>query len=151
MDNTENAINVLWTGGLDSTYRICELSRHHVTVRPIYIKDDVRGSVSKELLAMEKIRELLKHHPETKFNFLPTMIIAKKNIPANSRITASYNLLHNKYSLGSQYDFLARLADSLNDDLEVGVTFDPRGKVARTIYGEGAITKETTGGGISIS
>lgn len=113
-----------------------------MTVRPIYVIDEGRKSLSTEMKAMKDIREMLKLHPETIFNFLPTLVIAEKDISANTQITASYEYLHEKYLLGSQYDFLARLANYLNEDLEIGVTFDPRGKVARTIYGEGAITKE---------
>lgn len=141
MTDTKNNphINVLWTGGLDSSYRICELSRLNVTVRPIYVKDAGRHSTNKELAAMNIIVALLMRHPDTRFNLLPIFVIDKNEIEKDVEITESYNILSERYRLGSQYDFLARLANQLNEDLEIGATFDPRGKIARSIYGEGAV------------
>lgn len=93
---------------------------------------------------MDKIRNILKNHPDTKFNLLPTLIYTYKDIPANTQISSSFERLRIKYFLGTQYELLARLANHLNENLEVGVTFDPRGKIARTIYGEGATAKKST-------
>lgn len=33
----KNKVNILWTGGWDSTYRMIELSRKELDVNPIYI------------------------------------------------------------------------------------------------------------------
>ena len=42
--STKTTVNVLWTGGFDSTYRIVELSRLNVVVQPYYLLDEKRRS-----------------------------------------------------------------------------------------------------------
>ena len=54
-------INVLWTGGWDSTYRMVELSRRNVTIQPIYCCDPGRQSLEKEKETIERIRKALKN------------------------------------------------------------------------------------------
>ena len=137
MDKT---INVLWTGGLDSTYRICELSRQNVKVQPIYVTEN-RKSEKKELEAIQRIVLKLNSNPLTKFTLLPLKTFDIKRLKPNKDISNAWNNLNKKYLLGSQYEYLATLANMLDSELEIGVTFDPRGKIARTIYGEGVEVK----------
>lgn len=33
-------INVLWTGGYDSSFRIVQLSKNKVTIQPYYLSDN---------------------------------------------------------------------------------------------------------------
>lgn len=106
----KNVINVLWTGGWDSTYRIIELSRQPVTVQPIYVYGDGRPSEQYERIAMKKILSELQHKKETRATFLPIKFIEKKSIPLNQEITDAYNSIREKTQLGSQHEWLARLA-----------------------------------------
>ena len=67
-------VEILWTGGWDSTFRIVELSRMDgVVIQPIYVEDKKRGSVPYELKAMDDIVSLLKEKSETKADFLPIL------------------------------------------------------------------------------
>lgn len=141
----DKIINVLWTGGLDSTYRICELSRQEVTVQPIYVTEN-RKSEKKELDAIHRIVQKIKRHPLSKFRLLPLKKFDIKELVTNDEISKAWSNLNKKYLLGSQYEYLAALSKTLDSELEIGVTFDPRGKIARTIYGEGVevnLSKQT--------
>lgn len=53
-------VNVLWTGGLDSSYRIIELSRLDIDIQPYYIYDHTRGSIKHELKAIKMITDDVK-------------------------------------------------------------------------------------------
>ena len=103
-------IFILWTGGWDSTFRIIELSRREVEVQPIYVVDDARRSVSYEKKAIHDILELLKTKAETNADFLPVIYINKIDIPKNADITKAYQLFKDEADMGSQHDWLARLA-----------------------------------------
>ena len=103
-------INVLWTGGWDSTFRVVELSRQDVCIQAIYVKDPHRKSSPYEKKAMEKITELIKKKESTKAELLPIIEIDRESIPQNSDITDAYNRIYKKTKLGSQHEWLARLA-----------------------------------------
>lgn len=106
----EKTIDVLWTGGWDSTFRIIELSRQKVLVQPIYVIDSNRKSVPYELCAMDKILQILTQKKETVATFLPILKIELNDIPANKEITEAYKIIYAKTNLGAQHEWLARLA-----------------------------------------
>ena len=101
-------VNVLWTGGLDSTYLVVKLLYVGMTVQPYYIIDEGRKSLKKELNAIHKISQHLQHHDVIKGQLLTTIFIYEKSINAYKDITDSWKRLNKKYSLGRQYDWLAR-------------------------------------------
>ena len=104
-------VEILWTGGWDSTFRVVELSRMEgVILQPIYVEDKKRGSVPYELKAMDDIVSLLKKKSETKAEFLPIIRIDKDEIPENEEITKAYLLFKEEADMGIQHDWLARLA-----------------------------------------
>ena len=51
-------VNVLWTGGLDSTYRVLELSRTDVTIQPYYLAY-VNPSTKYEIRAIRQITKVI--------------------------------------------------------------------------------------------
>lgn len=52
----KGTVNILWTGGWDSTFRVVELSRMEgITIQPVYVIDPNRKSVPYELRAMDNI------------------------------------------------------------------------------------------------
>lgn len=106
----ENIVNILWTGGWDSTYRVVELSMRKVRIQPIYVEDPGRKSISYELKAMDEIICLLKKKELTKATFLPVKIVKLIDIPANPEITRAYMLFKKEAEMGAQHDWLARLA-----------------------------------------
>ena len=103
-------VNILWTGGWDSTFRIVELSMQDVCIQAIYVKDPKRKSVPYELEAMKKITELIKNKEGTKARFLPLKLIDLEEILQNDEITKAYKFIYEKTKLGSQHEWLARLA-----------------------------------------
>lgn len=57
-------ISVLWTGGLDSSYRMVQLSRRHVRVQPYYLSDN-RRSEQQELNSIAEVTRDIQEHPDT--------------------------------------------------------------------------------------
>lgn len=118
-DNNMKRVNILWTGGWDSTYRMIELSRMPVEVLPVYICGDNRKSESLELQSMSIILDMLKDRKETKAKFMPTKIIDKNTIPQNEKVTRAYETIRSTTNLGTQHEWLARYAYE-NPGLELG-------------------------------
>lgn len=114
-------INVLWTGGLDSTARIVELSRKNLTIQPYYVIDPTRKSSIYEKKAMTNIREYLLNDTKTIAKIMPVKEIVFDDIDKDFEITSSWKILYKKYRVGSQYDYLARYAKQHGIILEVGV------------------------------
>ena len=104
------AVEILWTGGWDSTYRMVELSRKEGTVKPVYVYGDNRPSELYERKAMNDILDALRKHKETKATFLPIEFIDKKQIPENEKVTNAYKIIHESTGLGPQHEYLGRLA-----------------------------------------
>lgn len=114
-------VNVLWTGGYDSSYRMVELSRKNVSIQPFYI-DDGRKSRDKELNAIKEITRDIEKHPDTKCTILPLIIKKHSNIKPDESITNSIKALREIVLVGTQYDSLARFAKENNlMDLELGI------------------------------
>lgn len=103
-------VNLLWTGGWDSTFRLVELSRQECTVQPVYLHGDGRRSESFERKAMGDILNLLWKRPETKANILPVKYVEIASIPENQEITDAYKRVTENHRLGSQYEWIARYA-----------------------------------------
>jgi 7-cyano-7-deazaguanine synthase len=140
MKKTEQqTINLLWTGGLDSTFRLCQLSHYGVTVQPYYIVEE-RASMNCEIRAMDKIRVLLSTKCHKDFSILPTMYISQDTLAADQAIEHSWNVLHEKYKIGSQYDYLSRVAKQQNIELEIGLENGrTRSKASNAIKSEGVL------------
>lgn len=103
-------IEILWTGGWDSTFRIVELSRERCEVQPYYIIDNNRISMEHELKAMKTILEVLKSKNQTKAIFNEIIMINKNEIQENKEISNAYKVIASKTHLGAQHDWLARFA-----------------------------------------
>lgn len=129
------SINLLWTGGLDSTYRLCELSRHKVNIQCYYILDPTRASQKYELRAMESILSLLRNMKETKAIIYDVKHIAFETIEPDKDIQDSHSFFVKWNKLGSQYDYLARFAKQNHIKLEVGLEGSTRSK-ARSVLKE---------------
>lgn len=70
--------NVCWSGGIDSTFIVTQLSQFPVTIRPFYIRGQTfRQSEPQELEAIEAIRKLLLADSRTKAELLPLTVIEK--------------------------------------------------------------------------
>lgn len=138
-------INILWTGGLDSTCRIIELSRLNIEIQPYYIWDNTRGSIKQELKAIRKITRDVMRHPQTKAILHPVKVIQDSEIQEDYEITKAWKIFNQKYALGSQYDYLARFAKQYDLKLEVGLECSERGKASNTIKAETSLILEENG------
>ncbi len=145
-ENPKKTIRILWTGGWDSTYRIIELSRQPVAIQPIYVYGDGRVSEPFERRAMQKILTQLKNKIETKAIFLPIKFIEKSSIPLNQEITDAYNLIKKDTNLGSQHEWLARLAYT-EPGMEIGTeaSTPKTTRIMATIHKYGKLIKERDG------
>lgn len=126
-------INLLWTGGWDSTYRILQLFKKEVIIQPYYLLDN-RKSEEQELQAISTITELIKAHPETNC-ILKELITAKvADIPKDAEITTSFKNLLKTDFFGSQYDWLARFSKNIHN-LELTIHEDDKACVIINKHG----------------
>ena len=112
-------IHLLWTGGWDSTFRLVELSFDEVDIYPVYVIDSARKSQTIEQKRMQEIVDILRNKPQTKACIHDIEMIKLEDIPEDPEITEAYRIVHEKTSLGSQHEWLARLG-KLKPGLELG-------------------------------
>lgn len=123
-------INILWTGGFDSTFRIVQLSKLPITVQPYYIINEHRRSVSKELAAIKKISEIIRCKESTRFSLLPVVTRNVNSIEIPVEIKEAYESVRKIDYLGNQYIYLSAFSREV-DCLELSVHKDDR----TTIFG----------------
>lgn len=126
---SEAQINLLWTGGWDTTFRLLYLVFvEKISVQPFYIVDSQRASTLNELKAMHIIRgEVAKKNPQLADLIKPTIIVSDRNIKPDPDITTKFNRLREKYPIGSQYELLARFAKQWGiPNLELCIEYSER-------------------------
>lgn len=103
-----NPVQLLWTGGWDSTFQLLRLLLvYRLPVRPIYLVDGKRPSLEVELRTMERIRQqLAEHDPGTRTLMLPTLVARVADLRPDPRISAAYGRLNRQCPIGSQYEWL---------------------------------------------
>ncbi len=114
-------ISIFWTGGFDSTFRLCQLIKDGEEVQPIYLNmknvdsqgESLRENSKIEKQTMNKIRQYLyKKYPGSEKLLKPTLIINK--LKPNNKITIGYKLLHYNLEYFSrpitQYERMARFS-----------------------------------------
>ncbi len=119
---TPAPINLFWTGGWDSTFRLLQLIIiYQKKVQPYYIIDNNRKSVQNELLAMENIKRLLfEKFPEATSLLLPTEFEHLSNLMPDKKIMEAYLRLKKNNKLGAQYEWLARFCNQQDiSDMEL--------------------------------
>ena len=110
MPNNEKIVELLWTGGYDSTFRIVQLSKLPVVIKPYYLQDNRGICEEKELQAINEISESLKNKPDTRCDLLDIEIVPIKDRTVDKDISAAYSKLQKQFNLGSQYEWLACFA-----------------------------------------
>ena len=107
--DTKN-VNLLWTGGWDSTFQLLRLLiiyRRRVT--PYYLIDTGRRSFGIEIKTMKIIKDrLLKEYPHTQALLQPIQYFSVADISPNSEITEAYQSILKESYISSQNDWLAR-------------------------------------------
>jgi len=115
-------INILWTGGWDSTFRIIVLAQKKCIIQPYYIRDK-RKSEKHELEAIKTITNDLRQNPTTKCIINDVITMNVTEIEVNSEITDSYENILKKDYFGSQYEWIARFA-KINKNIELTIHKD---------------------------
>lgn len=130
MEN-KKIVKIFWTGGLDSTFRILQLSHYPIIIKPFYLRDN-RKSELKEINAINQITKILKRKSFNKSEILPLNIINKEDRKEYKQISNAYNNLYSKQIIGSQYKWLAGFAMK-NIGIELSVKFSENGSLANLI------------------
>ena len=102
-------VEIFWTGGYDSSFRIAQLSRKQVLIQPYYLSDN-RPSEACELKAIEEITEALKKNPQTKCTFRPLIYISVNERKNDSNVSEAFKELRKQDYMGSQYEWLGTFA-----------------------------------------
>jgi 7-cyano-7-deazaguanine synthase in queuosine biosynthesis len=114
-------INLLWSGGWDSTFRLLQiLLLEKKPIRPFYIIDPSRKSLSLEFCAMSEIKKILKaEHPETNALLSQTEFYNKIDIKYNEAFQDARSNYIGEYALKSQDGWFIYLSHHLDiDDFE---------------------------------
>lgn len=118
-------IKIFCTGGLDSSYMLCKLSRRKVTLQPIYVLNPKRASRKYELKAIRKIISKLLKHPGTKAEIKKLKIVNLSRIKINKKVTEARHRLGKKYGeMGWQYDYLVSLTEKIGP-VGLGIESNP--------------------------
>lgn len=131
MTNEGRTIHIFWTGGLDSTFRVVELSRDQCTIQPYYIMMEKRLSMHHELKAIETITRVLRKDKRTKARLLDPILIDEYDIPRDTETFDSWvSMMRGK---SWQYYLLAKYANQYHLEMEMGIQFSPIGSIAKFI------------------
>ena len=115
-------VNLLWTGGWDSTLRLLQLLLiEKKRVQPHYIMIGARKSTPNEIEAMNRIRQyLFINYPHVKKLLLETFYIDDSILEENDTIQEAFRVLETQNHIGDQYEILARFSKQYrHDDLEL--------------------------------
>lgn len=108
-------VNILWTSGWDSTFRLLQLVNMNAIIQPIYIIDTNRGSLKIEIERMNEIKKMIYNkYPESKNNILPTKFIGLSDIKKNNYSTNAYKNLRKETFFGSQMEWISWLSKMYN-------------------------------------
>jgi len=140
---TKTIFNVLWTGGMDSSFRMIQLSKFPLRIQPFYLMDK-RRSEQRELDAITEITKAIEVHPETCCTILPLLKYPVADIPPDKEITDAFQRLHKEIPIGSQYDWLARFA-KLYPGIEISFEKCETNKTYICMHTKGNFKKVTEG------
>ena len=117
-------VDMLWTAGMDSTFRIVQLSKMKgVEVQPYYVVDKTRRSRDIEISRMNAIYDILLAKEETQATILKPILVDLDENPTDRDIIEAHVRLLEKNRFGKQYKFLATLAKK-HPGLELSIERD---------------------------
>lgn len=132
MDNEKRVVHILWTGGLESTFRMVELSRKDCIIQPHYII--MRKTAEYELNAIKTISAILQRDKRTSAKILPVIISEGEQISFFTDIQFVWDSLQElKHFKSGQYQALACYARDKNLKLEMGLQFSENGSVVKIL------------------
>jgi len=138
-------INIFWTGGFDSTFRVLHLLvAEKKYVQPFFIVR-AQESVGYEINTMVDIRRVLfRKFPEAQNLLLPTKYIDILEINEYSEITEAYKRIKRECHIAQQFEFLAFFCKDWGiNDMELSIEED--GNKESRIYSfiSAAVTKSS--------
>ncbi|MCP3978049.1 MAG: hypothetical protein GY716_01790 [bacterium] len=128
-DTGASDVNLLWTGGWDSTFqllRLLLLDRRAVT--PFYLIDVKRRSTGMELKTMQRIKDrLLDEQPHVHDLLRPTRYHAVADLAPDSRIADAYGAVRAEKFIGKQYEWLPRFCEQYGvEEIQLCIHRDDR-------------------------
>ncbi|NMT63798.1 hypothetical protein [Marinobacter orientalis] len=109
-----NTVDILWTGGWDSTFRVIGLLESGYTVNPHYLVDPGRPSGEVEIKTISEIKDILNSEYGNRILDLKTVHV--ESIPISNEISDAFDQIRKQHFIGSQYKWLAAYA--LKNDFE---------------------------------
>jgi hypothetical protein len=137
MMTQDKPVNLLWTSGWDSTFRLLELIiMKKKVVQTYYLIDHNRQSLRQEIMAMKKIKEaLFSKYPETRTLLLPTKFYAVIDLQPNIEISQTFKHLSSMARLGNQYEWIALFAQQHGfDNLEMSALANLKSKEGLSFF-----------------
>ena len=134
-------VNIFWTAGLDSSFRVVELaSAPGFVIQPWYVADPGRRSTPVEERRIREMTELIRSNPATQSELLDVRIVPLQDIPIDPDIRASFERINARQHVGKQYLWLASFLRGRDLFAEVS-SEAPHERIGAAIQGEcGLIT-----------
>ena len=101
---------ILFSGGWDSTFMLCQMAREECTIQPHYINFSKRKVANIEIERMKIILDLLPNKDGIKANILPLQIHDESECNPDQKIINIFNDYKHTYPLGWQYLYLSEFA-----------------------------------------
>lgn len=122
--NSDTIINILWTGGWDSTFRMIQASRQGKVIQPYYVIDTDRPSSLNEMEQMLEIKAALSRKYSLS-NIKDIIYMNLASMVIDEKYTAAQARLMNKATLGFQYEWISSLSRQI-ENLELCIHKDDK-------------------------
>lgn len=122
-------VDLLWTGGWDSTFRLLQLLlQYRLPVVPYYLRDPTRASTRIELQTMARIADRLRATwPHTRALLQPLRIADVDDVPQDPEIAGALREIRRREFIGSQYEWLPAFCKyNAVAGMELGVHVDDK-------------------------
>jgi len=122
--NDGNTVNLLWTGGWDSTFRLLQIIfEENRKVQPYYIVDLSRSSWKVEIETMNGIKSLLAKRYPIEFELIkPAIIFDRDDIQHVPEIDNAWNQIKKRRHIGKQYSWLAMFCKQMDlENIELSI------------------------------
>ena len=129
MPSDKKNVNLLWTGGWDSTFQLLQLLIvHRCHISPYYLLDEDRPSTGMEIRTMKHIKDrLFKEYPYTQELLHATLYFVVEDIPPDPEITKTFQDILKRKFMGIQYEWLARFCkENAIEDLQLCIHRDDK-------------------------
>jgi len=102
-------VNMLWTGGWDSTFCLLQfVLEEKKVVQPYYLIDPTRQSLRQEIKAMRDIKDrIYKDFPDSKEKILPIRFREIKDLQPDETLTLAFKAINEFRQLATQYLWFA--------------------------------------------